>query len=71
MAAGLAVLRDRDHGRRRELNDRALAGALLRYPLQPLQVTAMIHFEALRLWAKRVPFHHKPAFVAGEGSVRG
>jgi hypothetical protein len=59
------------HGRRRELNDRVVAAALLRYPLQPLQVTALIHFEALRLWAKRVPFHHKPAFVAGEGSLRG
>ena len=58
------------HGRRRELTNRSLAGLLLRYPLQPLQVTALIHFEALRLWLKRVPFHHKPAFVPGEGSVR-
>jgi DUF1365 family protein len=58
------------HGRRRELTNRSLAGLLLRYPLQPLQVTALIHFEALRLWLKRVPFHHKPPFVPGEGSVR-
>jgi DUF1365 family protein len=58
------------HGRRRELSNRSLAPLLLRYPLQPLQVTALIHFEALRLWRKRVPFHHKPAFVPGEGSVR-
>jgi DUF1365 family protein len=58
------------HGRRRELTDRSLAALLLRYPLQPLQVTALIHFEALRLWRKRVPFHHKPPFVPGEGSVR-
>ena len=58
------------HGRRRALTDRSLAALLLRYPLQPLQVTALIHFEALRLWRKRVPFHHKPAFVPGEGSVR-
>ena len=58
------------HGRRRELTDRSLAALLLRYPLQPLQVTALIHFEALRLWLKRVPFHHKPPFVPGEGSVR-
>jgi DUF1365 family protein len=33
-------------------------------------VTALIHFEALRLWRKRVPFHHKPPFVPGEGSAR-
>jgi DUF1365 family protein len=58
------------HGHRRELSNRSLAGLLLRYPLQPLQVTALIHFEALRLWRKRVPFHHKPPFVCGEGSVR-
>ena len=58
------------HGWRRELTNRSLAALLLRYPLQPLQVTALIHFEALRLWRKRVPFHHKPPFVPGEGSVR-
>jgi DUF1365 family protein len=58
------------HGRRRELSNSSLAGLLLRYPLQPLQVTALIHYQALRLWAKRVPFHHKPPFVPGEGSVR-
>ena len=58
------------HGRRRELTNGSLAALLLRYPLQPLQVTSLIHFEALRLWLKRVPFHHKPPFVPGEGSVR-
>ena len=58
------------HGRRRALTNRALAGLLIRYPLQPLQVTALIHVEALRLWLKGVPFHHKPPFVPGRGSVR-
>jgi DUF1365 family protein len=58
------------HGRRRELTNASLAGALLRHPLMPLRVTALIHWQALRLWLKRVPFHHKPPFVAGEGSVR-
>jgi DUF1365 family protein len=58
------------HGRRRALTNRSLARLLLRYPLQPLQVIVLIHFEALRLWLKRVPFHHKPPFVPGEGSVR-
>ena len=60
-----AVLR----GRRRELSNRSVAALLLRYPLQPLQVTTLIHFEALRLWSKRVPFHHKPPFLPGEGSM--
>ena len=36
----------------------------------PVQVIALIHWQALRLWLKRVPFHHKPAFVPGEGSVK-
>jgi len=58
------------HGRRRELTNRSLAALLVRYPLQPLQVMALIHFEAVRLWLKRVPFHHKPPFVPGRGSVR-
>jgi cyclopropane-fatty-acyl-phospholipid synthase len=56
-------------GRRRELTDRTLARTLARYPLMTVQVTALIHWQALRLWAKRVPFHRKPAFTPGEGSV--
>ena len=58
------------HGRRRELTNATLVLTLLRYPLMPLQVIALIHWQALRLWLKRVPFHRKPAFVPGEGSVR-
>ena len=58
------------HARRRELTNASVARTLARYPLMPLQVTALIHRQALRLWLKRVPFHHKPAFVSGEGSVR-
>ena len=58
------------HGRREELTNATLARALVRYPLQPMQVTALIHWQALRLWWKRVPFHHKPPFEPGRGSVR-
>ena len=57
-------------GRRRELTDAALARMLVRYPLLPLQVIAHIHLQALRLLAKRTPFHRKPPFVPGVGSVR-
>lgn len=49
-------------GTRRELSDRALLHALFAYPLMTLKVTAAIHWEALRLWLKGVPYiRRKPA----------
>ena len=38
-----------------------LAGILLRFPLMTAQVIAAIHWQALRLWLKRVPVHTHPA----------
>lgn len=35
--------------------------ALLRYPLMTLGVIARIHWQALKLWFKKVPFFRKPA----------
>jgi len=58
------------HGHREELTNATLARTLVRYPLMPMQVTALIHWQAVRLWWKRVPFHHKPPFAPGQGSVR-
>ena len=58
------------HGRRHELTNASVARLLARYPLQPLQVISLIHWQALRLFLKRVPFHHKPPFVPGQGSLR-
>jgi uncharacterized protein len=38
-----------------------MARALLRFPLMSLQVVALIHWQALRLMLKRVPFHIHPS----------
>jgi DUF1365 family protein len=37
-----------------------LAAALLSFPLMTLKVILLIHWQALRLWWKRVPFHSHP-----------
>ena len=58
------------HGQRVELTNRSLARFIVRYPLMPAQVIGLIHWQALKLIVKRVPFHHKPPFVPGVGSVR-
>jgi DUF1365 family protein len=52
-------------GERRPLGDRALAAAALRYPLMTVQVIGLIHYEALRLHLRGVPYRrpgpdHRP-----------
>ena len=37
-----------------------LAGSLLRHPFMTAKVIAAIHWQALRLWLKKVPFHQHP-----------
>lgn len=46
--------------RRREINGRNLAAALAGRPFASLIVLWRIYWQALRLWAKRVPFHAHP-----------
>lgn len=49
-------------GARQPLTDATLLRALFAYPLMTLKVTAAIHWEAMKLWAKGVPvFRHRAA----------
>ncbi|MGK5019465.1 DUF1365 domain-containing protein [Janthinobacterium sp. LB2P10] len=54
------LLRTALSGRAMPMSDSALAGALLRYPLLGLGIMLRIHWQALRLWLKHVPFFSKP-----------
>jgi DUF1365 family protein len=53
------VLRSGLWGERRTLSDARLAGYALLYPLLTLQVIARIHWHALRLWLKGIPWYRK------------
>ena len=67
--AGAPILDASFAGKRRELDDSALAGMLLRYPLMTLKVVAAIHFEAVRLMLKgirRHPHRHKAGYIPAE-----
>lgn len=68
-------------GRRADLTDRRLIGALGRTGWMTVKVIAAIHYEALKLWLKGLPLVKRPAnpanpitFVAGpeeEGKLNG
>ena len=46
---------------RREITGASLARALLRHPFASVEVLRRIHWQALRLWLKRIPVHDHPA----------
>ena len=48
-------------GKQRPLTDAALLLCAVKYPLLTLRVIFLIHWHALRLWLKRIPWHRKSA----------
>jgi DUF1365 family protein len=56
-------------GPRRPLTDGRLLGWLLKYPLLTVRVVALIHWHALRLWLKRVPWFAKSARASDQRNV--
>ena len=48
-------------GERRPLTDRELLRLTVRYPLVTLRVITLIHWHALRLWWRGIPWHRKAA----------
>jgi DUF1365 family protein len=59
--AGGPLLQTSLSGTLETMSDRALLRALLGYPAFTFGVIARIHWQALKLWLKRVPFFPKPA----------
>ena len=55
-------------GTRAPLTDRAILGALLRRPFGSRRVLGLIHWQALRLWAKSARFMRRPKPPADEVS---
>ncbi len=64
--AGHRVLHTTLSGRRAPLTDARLAWFLVKYPFVTLAVMARIHWHALRLWLKRVPWFAKAAGAADQ-----
>ena len=59
-ANGEPLIRTRIEGRLQPLNGASMRSALWLMPLLTFGIVARIHWQAIKLWAKRVPFFRKP-----------
>jgi DUF1365 family protein len=57
--------------KRRTLRGPAMAATLWRFPWMTAKVVAAIHWQALRLWLKRVPYYAHPADRSGATNTTG
>ncbi|MFD2144358.1 DUF1365 family protein [Mucilaginibacter antarcticus] len=48
-------------GKRKTLNDANLLLYFISFPLITLKVIGLIHWQALKLWLKKIPYHNKDA----------
>ena len=64
---GQTVLAASVTGTRRTYTPRRLLGCALRHPWVTAQVTALIHWQGIRLAARRLPIMPRPAHYAQEG----
>ncbi|WP_269460577.1 DUF1365 domain-containing protein [Polynucleobacter necessarius] len=67
---GLSLINTSISGISRPLSRGNVSLALLRYPLMSLDVICRLHWQALKLWIKGVPFHSKsqpPALEVSRG----
>lgn len=61
LKGGERVLLSWIQGERQALTDARLLWYLVRYPLLTVLVIGRIHWQAFRLWLKKLPFHRKAA----------
>ncbi|WP_316734593.1 DUF1365 domain-containing protein [Pedobacter aquatilis] len=47
------------HGDKKTLSNKSMLRCFLSIPLIPLQIMGMIHWQAFKLWLKKIPFHPK------------